>query len=138
MKPQAPKSNRKKVEAPAESLGSRLVRLRRAKGWSQSELAARIGTKSNQISKFERETYQPGLETLSKLAEALETTTDFLLTGREPKEAHDARLRARLPLLENLPRELRDRVVEFLDTLLNAHETLQRARTRAGKASKSC
>jgi len=137
MKLQAPKSIKKEVEAPAESLGSRLTRLRRAKDWSQSELAARIGTKSNQVSKFERETYQPGLETLSKLAEALETTSDFLLTGREPKEAHDARLRARLPLLENLPRELRDVVVEFLDTLLNAHETIRRTQARAGRADKS-
>jgi transcriptional regulator with XRE-family HTH domain len=127
------KPRNRKIEAPSEPLGDRLARLRRAKGWSQRELAAQAGTKSNQISKFERGRYQPNLETLSKLAEALETSTDFLLTGRESKEVHDARLRVRLPLLENLPRELRDVVVEFLDTLLNTHETIQRARRRMGK-----
>jgi transcriptional regulator with XRE-family HTH domain len=122
------------MKPPSETFGKRLAHLRRAKGWSQSELAARIGTKSNQISKFETGAYQPGLETLSKLAEALQTTTDFLLAGREPNEVRgDARLRARLPLLENLPRELRDVVVEFLDTLLNTHETIERVRKRGGK-----
>jgi len=133
MKPRNRKTSSRQEEATSEPLGDRLARLRRAKGWSQSELAAQAGTKGSQISKFERGRYQPRLETLSKLAEALGTTTDFLLTGREPKEVHDARLRARLPLLENLPRELRDVVVEFLDTLLNTHETIRRARRRSGK-----
>ena len=127
------KPRNRKIETSSEPLGDRLARLRRAKGWSQSELAAQAGTKGSQISKFERGRYQPSLETLSKLAEALETSTDFLLTGRESNEIHDGRLRARLPLLENLPLELRDVVVEFLDTLLNTHETIQRTRRRAGK-----
>jgi transcriptional regulator with XRE-family HTH domain len=100
-------------------------------GWSQRELAAQIGEKGNQISKFETGAYEPSLETLSKLSQALETTADFLLTGREPKEVYDAQLRARLPLLESLPPELRDVVVEFLDTLLKTHETIRRARRRA-------
>jgi len=130
MKPRSRNPIKQEAEASAESLGSRLARLRRAKGWNQSELAARVGVTSNQISKFERETGKPGLETLSKLAEALATTTDFLLTGREPQEIHDARLRARLPLLERLPLELRDVIVEFLDTLLNTHQILRRGRGR--------
>lgn len=109
-----------------------MARLRRAKGWNQGELAEKAGTKSSQISKFERGTYQPRLETLAKLAEALECTTDFLVTGRQPKEARDTRLRARLPLLEGLPQELRNVFVEFLDALLNAHETIGRARKRRG------
>ena len=134
MKPRARKSIKQEEETSAETFESRIARLRRAKGWSQRELAARIGTRSNQISKFETGAYQPRLETISKLAEALGTTTDFLLTGREPEEVHDARLRARLPLLENLPQELRDVVVEFLDTLLKTHETIGRARRRAGKS----
>ena len=128
------KPRSQKPSGQAETLGERMARLRRAKGWNQSELAKRAGTKSSQISKFETGTYQPRLETLAKLAEALESTTDFLVTGRQPKEARDTRLRARLPLLEGLPRELRDVFVEFLDTLLNAHETIGRARKRRGKA----
>lgn len=116
-----------------ERLGDRIARLRRAKGWNQRELAARAGTKGSQISRFERGSYQPRLETLSQLAEALETTTDFLLTGREAKEERDARLRARLPVLESLPREFRNVLVEFLDIVLNTHETIRRARERGGK-----
>jgi transcriptional regulator with XRE-family HTH domain len=110
-----------------------MARLRRAKGWNQRELAERAGSKSTQISKFERGRYQPRLETLTKLAEAFESTTDFLLTGRHPEETRDTRLRARLPLLEGLPQELRDVFLEFLDALLNANETIGRARKRKGK-----
>lgn len=42
-----------------ERLGDRIARLRRSLGWNQAELAARIGGKTTQISKYERGTYEP-------------------------------------------------------------------------------
>ncbi|HWM91159.1 MAG TPA: helix-turn-helix transcriptional regulator [Thermoanaerobaculia bacterium] len=131
-------TRQKKEQVPAETeapegLGNRISHLRRTKGWSQRELAARLGTRSSQISKFERGAYRPRVDMLAHIAELLETSTDFLLTGCEPGEARDARLRARLPLLEALPPEFRELLVAFLDTLLKTHETIRRAGKGGGK-----
>ncbi|HWM90552.1 MAG TPA: helix-turn-helix transcriptional regulator [Thermoanaerobaculia bacterium] len=108
-------------EPPQETLGDRIARLRRAKGWSQRELGSRTGSRGSQLSKYERGAYDPRPDLLSRIAEALETTLDYLVTGRETKTQRDARLRDLLPALENLPQEQRDNAVEFLTALINAH-----------------
>lgn len=111
----------------AESLGDRIARLRRAKGWNQTELADRIGTKPAQISKYERGTYLPRPDLLPKLGEALGVSLDYLMTGRgsgEPRR--DFRLRERVEALETLPETQRSNLVAFLDALLAAHQLLRR------------
>lgn len=123
------------LEAPAEGLGDRIARLRRTKGWKQQELAERIGARSSQVSNYERGTYEPKPGMLGPLAEALGTTVDFLLTGREPRVQRDQRLRNLVPLLETLPEELRDALVSALEAVVRTHnliESHQRAAKRAG------
>lgn len=111
-----------------ERLGDRISRLRRAKGWNQRELAERIGTRSTQISKYERGTYVPRADVLSRLGDSLGVSTDYLLSGRAPGEPRrDLRLRERLEALEALPAAQRDNLVGFLDSLLAAHQALRRA-----------
>jgi len=47
--------------------------------WSQSELAGRAGLPPSSIAHFETGTRKPSFDTLRKLANALEVTTDYLL-----------------------------------------------------------
>lgn len=111
----------------AESLGDRIARLRRAKGWNQTELADRVGARPNQISKYECGTYLPRPDVLPRLSEVLEVSLDYLMTGRsgtEPKR--DFRLRERVEALETLPDTQRTNLVGFLDALLAAHQLLRR------------
>jgi transcriptional regulator with XRE-family HTH domain len=102
----------------SEALGERILQLRRRRDLSQADLASRVGSTPTQISKYERGAYEPKAELLARLAEALGTSTDFLITGREP----DSGLEALRPRLERLPAELRLGLVEFLDRLLHAHD----------------
>ena len=102
----------------SEALGWRILLLRRRQGLSQTDLALRIGSTRAQISRYERGAYEPRAEMLGRLADALGTTTDFLITGREP----DSDLEALRPRLEQLPTKLRGGLVEFLDRLLHAHD----------------
>jgi transcriptional regulator with XRE-family HTH domain len=108
----------KRVEQP-ESFGDRLARLRRSLGWSQKELAARVGQKSNQISKWERGTYEPRFSVVVGLAAVLGTSTDYLLTGKEELVEPD-RLADLWPALERLPLRLRNEIADFLKTVLRA------------------
>lgn len=123
---------RDRLETPndpaGERLGDRIARLRRAKGWNQRELAERVGTRGAQISKYERGTYVPRADILSRLGDSLGVSTDYLLTGRMPgAPRRDLRLRERLEALEALPERQRDNLVGFLDSLLAAHQLLRRA-----------
>ena len=107
-----------------ETLGDRITRLRRTLGWNQSELAERTGCKPTQISKYERNTYEPRLSILSRLAAALGTSTDYLLTGKEAAPAEPDRLRALWPALGQLPPGLREELAEFLTRVLYAQSLL--------------
>ncbi|HEX5720864.1 MAG TPA: helix-turn-helix transcriptional regulator [Thermoanaerobaculia bacterium] len=107
-----------------ERLGDRIARLRRSLGWHQPELAARVGCKPAQISKYERNAYEPKLATLSRLAAVFGTSTDYLITGKEPPPAEPDLLIAIWPALERLPRDLRNEIAGFLRTVLRAQALL--------------
>ena len=55
-------------------LGLNLQRLRRAKGWSQEELADRAGVHRTYVSGVERGQRNPTITIVEKLAAALETS----------------------------------------------------------------
>ena len=63
-------------------IGPRIAALRRERGMSQTELARRIGVSPSALGMYEQGRREPGAQTMVALAEALEVTTDFLLTGR--------------------------------------------------------
>ena len=65
-------------------IGKRIKELRMEKGLSQQELGAIIHVTKVSICGYENGTRTPNLEKLALLADALETTTDYLL-GREIK-----------------------------------------------------
>ncbi len=109
-------------EAVSKRMGERIALLRRDKGWKQRELASRIECTLQQVSKLERGSWQPRASVLLRVGQTFNVTTDYLLTGREPRNPDvDLRLRERLPALEALPLPQRDTLVEFLDALIMAH-----------------
>lgn len=63
-------------------IGKRIKELRMMQGLSQQELGESIGVTKVSICGYETGTRIPNLEKLVKLADKLETTTDYLL-GRE-------------------------------------------------------
>lgn len=63
-------------------IGRRVKELRIKRGLSQQELGNTIGVTKVSVCGYESGSRIPNLEKLAKLADALETTTDYLL-GRE-------------------------------------------------------
>jgi len=61
--------------------GERIRKLRRTKGWRQIDLAEQSGVHEVHISDLERGTREPGLRTLRKIVDALDTTLSELLKG---------------------------------------------------------
>lgn len=60
-------------------LGVRIQELRNAHGWSQVELAKRLGVAKQTVSNWENENIQPSIEMLLRLSKIFGVTTDYLL-----------------------------------------------------------
>jgi XRE family transcriptional regulator, regulator of sulfur utilization len=59
-------------------LARQLFELRRARGWTQKQLAARSGVQQSELSRIERGEGNPTFRTLSALARALDVRLDFV------------------------------------------------------------
>ena len=60
-------------------IGDILKKLRAEKGWSQAQLAKRLGVSSSIIAHYELGDRYPSLEALTELSRVMGVTTDFLL-----------------------------------------------------------
>ena len=65
------------------TLGNRLKELRKQKKLNQTELAEVIGISLNTLSNMESGKTDPSTETIIKLCEFFNVSTDYLLTGKE-------------------------------------------------------
>ncbi|EGQ19218.1 XRE family transcriptional regulator [Sporosarcina newyorkensis 2681] len=68
------------------SLGFRLKKEREKRSWSQVEVANKVGITNAVLSNYERDYRDPDTETLKKLADLYDVSTDFLL-GRTENSA---------------------------------------------------
>ncbi len=64
---------------PSEIFQQRLKEARDLREWSQSQLGERAGMPSSSVAHFETGSRKPSFDTLRRLANALDVTTDFLL-----------------------------------------------------------
>lgn len=107
--------------SPEETFGQRLARLRKARGYTQTELGELVGVSQRMVTYYERAADHPPTYLVPKLADALKVTTDELL-GVRPVEAEPAprstRLWRKLREIEKLPGGDRKAVLKILDGLL--------------------
>ena len=61
--------------------GMRIALLRASNGWSQAELARRIGVSTSAVGMYEQGRREPSLDIVVRLAREFGTTTDYLLMG---------------------------------------------------------
>ncbi|MGE6368342.1 helix-turn-helix domain-containing protein [Planococcus kocurii] len=67
------------------SLGSKIKKLRDREGIQQKDFAKKIGVSNVVLSRYESDERKPDYDTLQKIADYFEVTTDYLL-GREEKK----------------------------------------------------
>lgn len=60
-------------------LGQRILEMRAAFGWSQVELAKRLGVAKQTVSNWENDNIQPSIEMLIRLSKLFGVKTDYLL-----------------------------------------------------------
>jgi len=107
-----------------KAFGARLKELRKQKGWTQKELAAKAGIRFAQLNKYESGLHAPPPEKLIELAEILGTTLDYLLTGdlAEGVPLHSTRLLDRFRALEGFDADDQEAVIRLLDAMILKHK----------------
>ena len=73
----------------ARSIGDRIRQTRKARGFSQADLARRVGVSQPAIANWESGIHDPRRLMLAKLAEALETPLDWLAAGDRSVSEYD-------------------------------------------------
>jgi transcriptional regulator with XRE-family HTH domain len=105
-----------------ESMGQRLARLRKERGWTQVELAERTGIVQTVLSDYERGKLRLNADMIVRFASTLDITTDELL---QPKAAQTVlrrkpslRVLRRLERIESLPQHQQNTLLKTIDGFL--------------------
>ena len=104
-----------------ETVGQRLARLRKQRGYTQVELAEKMGSRQVLISAYETDRIALSAEIAVRLAVALEVTTDELLHPNAKKKSTakpSLKVMRRMEQIEKLPENKQSFILSALDSML--------------------
>ena len=99
------------------NIGERIVQLRKAKNWSQEDLAKQVSASRIMIGKYERNDNAPSIEVLLKLSKVFGVSIDYLV-GEGVNASFDKEMINRLENVENLHEEEKNRIFHFIDLII--------------------
>ncbi|OFX18419.1 MAG: transcriptional regulator [Bacteroidetes bacterium GWA2_31_9] len=110
-------------------LSDRILSLRKEKNWSQSDLAKMVGVTYAQIGRYETKNTQPSAEVLKKIADALNTSTDYLMYGNKDEKARaaleDTELLQQFKEVEKMNNEDKKTIKNIIDAFIKRSKLLQ-------------
>ena len=104
-----------------ETIGQRLARLRKQRGYTQVELAEKIGTRQALITAYETDRRALSAEMAVRFAVAMELSTDELLHPKIRKKSAakpSLKVMRRMEQIEQLPENKQSFILTALDSLL--------------------
>ncbi len=111
------------------ALHDNIKRLRKQKGWSQTELAEKIGSHLSHVNRIETGKYKPSVDVLIKLADVFDVSLDALVRDSDVdlKEVtvEDKDLAQRIKLIESLEQEDRHALFRVIDSMLTKQKILK-------------
>lgn len=107
-------------------VGERIKELRTLKKLTQSDLAKEVGLTYIQVGRYETQKSNPSSDVLQKLANALDTTTDYLMNGSQDEvvsaQLTDKELLKQFRAVEKLDSEDKHLVKTFIDAFLTKRQ----------------
>jgi transcriptional regulator with XRE-family HTH domain len=123
--PQVSKLNLPPVDFGGETLGQRLARLRKERGYTQVQLAEKIGIIQSIVSAIERDVLKLSAEMAIRFAQALEVSLDELLNPsvRKPRNGRkpSRKVLRRLEQIEALPPSQQVALLRTIDAVIKAN-----------------
>lgn len=121
-------------------LHEKIKRLRKEHGMSQAKLAELTGVHKAHFSRLERGVYQPSIELLKKIAQALDVTADYLLNDEideiSPVRVEDKSLLERIKLIETLETDEKNALMKIIDALLTKKKVVDLVMKESGLAGR--
>ena len=113
----------RKNSIPRSGVGARLTELRTKAGLSQKRLAEIVDVPIANIGFWERTTTPPSSKILPKLAEALDSTVDYILQGKDTRPRRQTsgptgRTKEVFEAVSSLPRRQQKKIVDVVDALI--------------------
>jgi transcriptional regulator with XRE-family HTH domain len=103
-------------------IGKIITELRKAKSWSQNDLAVKTGISQVMVGKYERDDAIPSIEVAKNMADAFEVSLDYLV-GEGQNASFDKKTLQRLQELELLEESKRKTLFDLIDTYIRDAKT---------------
>lgn len=102
-----------------KEMGQRIKLCRKSLKMTREELAAKIGISPHYLYEIERGSKVVSVVILSQIVEQLQTTSDYIIFGKEPEPARDYSYSDELGnLMIEVPAEKRERLVKMVEAML--------------------
>jgi transcriptional regulator with XRE-family HTH domain len=104
-------------------LGTRIQDLRKQKGFTQAELALKVKVSLTQMQRYEAKGVQPPANVLLKIADVLDTSVDFLISGDKNQRIKQALKDAELINQFKAVEQMNDKDKNIIKALIDAFIT---------------
>jgi transcriptional regulator with XRE-family HTH domain len=112
-----------------EKLADRIILLRKQAGLTQVELADKIGVSKSQYIRYETKDVQPPANIMNKLADALATSVDYLISGDKSEKAKaslkNSELIQRFKEVDALPEEEQGVLIKIISAYVRDYRAKQ-------------
>jgi len=105
-------------------IGKTITELRKAKGWSQNDLASKIDIPQVMVGKYERDDATPSIDVAKRIADAFEVSLDYLV-GEGQNASFDKKTLKRIQELDLLDDNKRNTLFDLIDTYIRDAKTSQ-------------
>ncbi len=100
-------------------IGSKISELRKAKKWSQEDLAKKVGSSRVMIGNYERNSNTPSIDIILKITKVFDVSVDYLV-GEGQLSTYDKEVLKRIEDIEHLPDEDKNHLFYVIDNLIKA------------------
>ena len=106
------------------TFGERISMHRKQLKLSQDELAKKVGTSGPIIGRYERNEIKPSIDTAKNIADALQVTIDYLISG-SGSVVLDKKMSERIATIEQMPEDEKNKVLSVVDALIRDFKAKQ-------------
>jgi transcriptional regulator with XRE-family HTH domain len=103
-------------------IGSKITQLRKAKSWSQEDLAKKINSSRVMVGNYERNTNTPSIDVIIKMARTFEVTVDFLI-GEGEFSTYDKDIIKRIEDIDQLDEDTKKHLFFLVDNGIQNYKT---------------
>ena len=115
------------------SFHEKIKELRDNHGWTQNELADKLGTDGRMISHYEKGKNIPSADILIKIAELFNVSIDYLLIDYIPKrqldQNGDAELLEKISEISKLPKKDKEMIKHMIESVITKNKVKELAIT---------